>query len=92
MLSAMQLAVQAGMHELNIIVVRDKAQRRQLGAVYRKASDEVGAIYAAGGRPAHLTERRFRLLMEGGAYFVGASGRCPRVVGAVFEGTGHAGA
>jgi nitroreductase len=50
------------------IVVRDEAQRRRLGAVYRKASDEVGAIYAARGRPAHLTERQYRLLMQGGAY------------------------
>lgn len=50
------------------IVVRDEPQRHRLGAVYRKASDEVGAIYAARGRPAHLTERQYRLLMQGGAY------------------------
>lgn len=50
------------------IVVRDEAQRHRLGAVYRKASDEVSAIYAARGRPAHLTERQYRLLMQGGAY------------------------
>ena len=29
------------------LVVREEAQRRRLAAVYRKASDEVGAIYAA---------------------------------------------
>lgn len=50
------------------IVVRDEAQRHRLGAVYRKASDEVGAIYAARGRPAHLTEKQYRLLMQGGVY------------------------
>ncbi len=50
------------------IVVRDAAQRRRLGAVYRKASDEVAEIYAARGRPAHLTEKQYRLLMAGGAY------------------------
>jgi len=33
------------------IVVRDQAQRQLLGAVYRKASDEVAEIYAARGRP-----------------------------------------
>ena len=33
------------------MVVRDAAQRRRLGAVYRKASDEVAEIYAARGRP-----------------------------------------
>jgi nitroreductase len=37
------------------IVVRDADKRRQLGAIYRRASDEVSAIYAARGRPAHMT-------------------------------------
>jgi len=50
------------------IVVRDEAQRQQLGAVYRKASDEVAAIYAARGRPAHLTERQYDRLMAAGSY------------------------
>jgi hypothetical protein len=35
------------------IVVRDEARRHQLGAVYRKAADEVAEIYAARGRPSH---------------------------------------
>src|SRR3977135_2809732 len=38
------------------VVVRDEAQRRSRGAVYRKASDEVAEIYAARARPAHQTE------------------------------------
>src|SRR5436305_9528990 len=50
------------------IVVRDEAQRRRLGAVYRKASDEVAEIYAARGRPAHLSDEQYRRLMAGGEY------------------------
>src|ERR1700734_2603416 len=50
------------------IVVRDEAQRHRLGAVYRKASDEVAEIYAARGRPGHLTDAQYQRLMTGGAY------------------------
>jgi nitroreductase len=50
------------------IVVRDEAQRLRLGAVYRKASDEVAEIYAARGRPAHLSEEQYQRLMDGGKY------------------------
>ena len=44
------------------IVVRDEEQRRRLGAVYRKASDEVAEIYAARGRPAHLSDEQYQRL------------------------------
>ena len=50
------------------IVVRDETQRHRLAAVYRKASDEVAEIYAARGRPSHMTEDQYRRLMEGGSY------------------------
>jgi len=50
------------------IVVRDAVRRHRLGTVYRKAADEVAAIYAARGRPSHLTERQYQRLMDGGAY------------------------
>jgi nitroreductase len=50
------------------IVVREEAQRRRLGAIYRKASDEVAEIYAARGRPPHLTEKQYQRLMDGGAW------------------------
>jgi nitroreductase len=50
------------------IVVRDEAQRHRLGAVYRKASDEVAEIYAARGRPDHMTDEQFQRLMVGGSY------------------------
>jgi len=50
------------------MVVRDALQRRRLGSVYRKASDEVAEIYAARGRPAHLTDEQFQRMMAGGAW------------------------
>lgn len=50
------------------LVVRDPAQRQRLGAIYRKAADEVSEIYAARGRPAHLDEDQWRRFMESGAY------------------------
>jgi len=50
------------------IVVRDREQRHKLGAVYRKASDIASAMYAARGRPPHLTDEQFRRLMSSGSY------------------------
>ena len=40
------------------VVVRDPDQRQKLGLIYRKASDIAEAIYAARGRPPHLTEQQ----------------------------------
>ncbi len=59
------------------IVVRDEAQRQRLGAIYRKASDEVAEIYAARGRPAHLTDQQYRRMIEGGAYLWDHLGDAP---------------
>ena len=42
------------------IVVRDAAKRRQLGALYRKASDYQSAVYAARPKPEHLSEEQYR--------------------------------
>jgi nitroreductase len=61
----------------NFIVVREEAQRHRLGAIYRKAADEVAEIYAARGRPAHLTEKQYQRLMEGGAYLWDHLGDAP---------------
>jgi len=59
------------------IVVRGEAQRHRLGAVYRKASDEVAEIYAARGRPAHLTDAQYQRLMAGGSYLWDHIGDAP---------------
>lgn len=49
------------------VVVRDAEQRQKLGAIYRKASDIAKAVYAARGRPPHLSEEQFaRMLRAGG--------------------------
>ena len=50
------------------LVVRDPARRRKIGAIYRKASDIAEAVYAARGRPDHLSERQFARLMASGRY------------------------
>jgi nitroreductase len=50
------------------VVVRDPEQRRKLGLIYRKASDIASAMYAARGRPPHLSEQQFRRLMASGSF------------------------
>jgi nitroreductase len=50
------------------LVVQDAEQRRKLGLLYRKASDIASAMYAARGRPPHLTEEQFRRLMSSGSF------------------------
>ncbi|MGE0851235.1 MAG: nitroreductase family protein [Hyphomicrobiaceae bacterium] len=62
------------------IVVRDPEQRRRLGAIYRKASDIASAMYAARGRPAHLTEEQFRRFMTSGAYLWDHMGDAPVIL------------
>jgi nitroreductase len=59
------------------IVVRDDVQRRRLGAIYRKASDEVAEIYAARGRPAHQTEKQYQAMLDAGAHLWNHLGDAP---------------
>src|SRR5271169_7258321 len=59
------------------VVVRDAEQRRRLGMIYRKASDIAEAIYAARGRPPHLTEQQFARLMGTGAHLWQHMGDAP---------------
>lgn len=59
------------------IIVRDPETRRRLGLIYRKASDIAAAMYAARGRPAHLTERQFARMMNAGAYLWEHIGEAP---------------
>jgi len=59
------------------VVVRDPDQRRQLGVIYRKASDIAEAVYAARGRPPNLTERQFARLMTSGAHLWQHMGEAP---------------
>jgi nitroreductase len=59
------------------VVVRQPDLRRQLGVIYRKASDIAEAIYAARGRPPHLTEQQFARLMASGKYLWDHIGEAP---------------
>jgi nitroreductase len=62
------------------IVVRDPEQRRKLGAVYRKASDIASAMYAARGRPPHLSEEQFQQLMSSGSHLWDHMGEAPIIL------------
>jgi nitroreductase len=59
------------------IVVRDAELRRQLGMIYRKASDIAEAVYAARGRPPHLSDRQFARMLAGGAHLWNHLGEAP---------------
>ena len=59
------------------IVVRNPDQRQKLGAIYRKASDIAEAMYAARGRPPHLTERQFARMLGAGAHLWQHLGEAP---------------
>jgi len=59
------------------VVARDPEQRRKLGMIYRKASDIAEAMYAARGRPAHLTEQQFARMMGAGAHLWQHMGDAP---------------
>ena len=59
------------------VVVRDPEQRQKLGMIYRKASDVAEAMYAARGRPPHLTEQQFARMMGAGAHLWHYMGDAP---------------
>ena len=59
------------------VVVRDPELRRNLGIVYRKASDIAAAVYAARGRPAHLSERQFARMLGAGGHLWEHMGEAP---------------
>jgi nitroreductase len=59
------------------LVVRDAEQRRKLGVIYRRGSDISEKVYAARGRPPHLTEEQFQKMMSAGAYLWDHMGDAP---------------
>jgi nitroreductase len=50
------------------VIVRDPEQKKKLGTVYRKGSQIAAAMYAARGRPSHMSEEQFARMMSSGAY------------------------
>ena len=59
------------------IVVRDPEARHQLGLIYRKASDIAAAVYAARGRPPHLSEQQFARMLGAGGHLWEHMGEAP---------------
>jgi nitroreductase len=71
-------APSAGNSQLwGFVVVRDPEVRRQLGLIYRKASDIAKAVYQARGRPAHMSEEQYQRMMSSGAYLWEHMGDAP---------------
>jgi nitroreductase len=62
------------------VVVRDLQRRRALGEIYRKASKIAEAMYAARGKPLHLTERQYERMMTTGAYLWDHMGDAPVIL------------
>ncbi len=62
------------------VVVRDPERRRVLGEIYRKASKIAEAMYAARGKPAHLSERQWDRIMGTGAYLWEHMGDAPVIL------------
>ena len=62
------------------VVVRHPDLRRQLGVIYRKASDIAEAIYAARGCPTHLSERQYARFMAAGRYLWDHMGEAPVLI------------
>lgn len=50
------------------LVVRDAEKRRELGALYRQASDYQSAVYAARPKPEHLTEAQYGQFLANSGY------------------------
>jgi nitroreductase len=50
------------------VVARDPELRQKIGAIYRKGSDIAAKVYAARGRPAHLSDAQYRRMMQGGGW------------------------
>jgi nitroreductase len=50
------------------VVVRDAETRRQLAAIYRKASDYASAIYATRPKPDHLTDGQYAQFLANSGY------------------------
>ena len=61
-------------------MVREEGLRRELGDIYRKASKIAEAMYAARGRPGHLTETQFQRLMHSGVHLWEHMGEAPVIL------------
>lgn len=59
------------------IVVKDAGKRRELGAVYRKASEILMQLYAGATRPAHMDEKKYERFMQSVQHLFNHMGDAP---------------
>jgi nitroreductase len=59
------------------IVVKDAEKRRQLGAVYKKASDILLKLYAGATRPEHMDEKKYDRFMKAVVHLFDHMGDAP---------------
>ena len=59
------------------IVVKDAEKRRQLGAVYKKASDILMKLYSGAPRPAHMDEKKYDRFMKSVTHLFDHMGDAP---------------
>lgn len=59
------------------IVIKDADKRRQLGAVYRKASDILMKLYSGAPRPAHMDEKKYDRFMKSVTHLFDHMGDAP---------------
>ena len=64
----------------HFVVMRDPELRRQVGTLYRKASDIAAAVYKARSRPAHLTEAQWQGMLTAGAHLWDHMGDAPVLI------------
>ncbi len=62
------------------ILVRNGQLRSALGEIYRKASRIADAMYAARGRPPHLSESQFQSMMKSGSHLWDHMGEAPVIL------------
>ena len=61
----------------HFVVIRDAELRRQVGVLYRRASDIAAAIYQARSCPSHLTETEWQRMLSAGAHLWDHLGEAP---------------
>jgi nitroreductase len=74
------------------IVVKDAAQRKKIGDVYRKGGGILMALYANRVKPAHMSEDTYRKLMASATYLIDHMADAPVLLLACLKQTAPAGA
>jgi nitroreductase len=62
------------------MIVKDAEKRRQLGAVYKKASDILMKLYAGATRPQHMDEKKYERFMKSVQHLFDHMGDAPVLI------------